>query len=206
MQTGLGSRSSNCNKRLSLTAKKQPYFAKLKSTSFQVWLLASKQKMMNPVSKVRLRLILSTNEARGKMWQKSSARLVKRRKDLFNKLCLNIWRAVNARWGAVGLSTRRSNKTAGNPRTEAGTRQVNKVVKVLEQAEWNNKEVRNPRQNHKGAGEWAQKTSIKQDIKKAAEPATRACIEAKRLSSCASFLAARLFCFLTFSSSESVIG
>lgn len=52
---------------------------------------------------------------------------------------MNVLRAIDARWEGVRLSTKRSNKIAGNPGAIAGIRWDDKAVRVLGQVEKGNK-------------------------------------------------------------------
>lgn len=90
-------------------------------------------------------------------------------------------------------NTGKSNNITGNAETGAGT-------------EKDNEQMGDPRQDKKIAKDPVQKTRAKQDDKRVAELVARVRIGAWRLLSCAFLLAIRLFYFLTFSSSESVIG
>ena len=161
---------------------------------------------MNAISKVRLRSVLLGNKPRGRTGQRGSIRLVERRQGSSDKARLNVLRSVDARWGGVGPSTGRSNKTARDLKTGAGTIQDDKGVGVPGRAGRGNNQVGDPRQDDKGAGDPGQETEAGRDDKRAAEPAAGARTRAWRLSSRAFLLATRLFYFLIFSSSESVIG
>lgn len=150
MQIGLGSESSNCHKRFSLTAVGQPHSTKLRSTSSRIWLPASGQELINAISKVYFRLVLSSNKRRGGNGWKNSAKLIKQRKDSSNKACLNVLRAVNA-WGErVGPSIWKGDKIAKNLGTEADTEWDNKIVRIPGQIERGDKQVGDPRQDDKG--------------------------------------------------------
>lgn len=53
---------------------------------------------MNIISKERLQLVLSSNEFRGGNKQKRFVEMIERwRKNLFDKVCLNILKAINVR-------------------------------------------------------------------------------------------------------------
>ena len=153
MQTGLGSRSSNCHNRFNLTAVGQSHSANLRSTSSRAWLPASGRELINAVSKIRLRSVLSGNEPRGGTRWRGSAGLVERRQGSSDKACLNVLRAVDARWGGVGPSTGKSNKTATDLRTGTGTGWDNEAVGVLGQAGRGDKQVGDPGRDDKGAGD-----------------------------------------------------
>ena len=57
----------------------------------------------------------------------------------------------------VGLSTKRGIKTVWDPKIGAGTRQDNKAVKVPKEAKRGDKQVGDPKQDKRGAGDLKQK-------------------------------------------------
>lgn len=66
--------------------------------------------------------------------------------------------------------------------------------------------MRDPEQDNEVARDLVYKIEAKQNNKRAAKPVVEAYIRVQRLSSCAFFLPAHLFCFLIFLFLESVIG
>lgn len=115
-------------------------------------------------------------------------------------------RAVNAKWGEVGLNKGKNNKIARDLGTRAGTRQDNQGIEVPKQKKRGKKQLKDLKQDNKKAGNPEQKTRAKQDNKKAAKLIVKSCIGVERLLNRAFFLAVRLFYFLTFLFLKSVIG
>lgn len=74
-----------------------------------------------------LQLVLLGNKPRKRNKQQNSARLVKQQcKNLFNKTCLNVLIAVDARWRRAEPSKKRGNKIARDQGTRTGIGSDNK--------------------------------------------------------------------------------
>ena len=109
IQTGLGSKRSNCHNRFNLTIAGHSQPAKLKSTSFWSWLLANWRELMNAVSKPRLRSFLSVELYEPLLSSGFSAPRAENRRRGFaglvdtcgqgssNKDCLNVLRGESLR-------------------------------------------------------------------------------------------------------------
>lgn len=161
---------------------------------------------MKIILKIRLQLVFLSNELKRKNGHKSSAKLVGWYKGLSDNAYINVLRVIDTRWGGIGLSIEKSNKITRDLGTGVGIRQDYKLVGVPGWTKRGNKQLEDLEQDNKRVRDLRQKTEAGQDNKIAAKSAAGACTGAQRLSSCAFLLAARLFCFLTFSSLKSVIG